>query len=118
MNERYHGKRFLSFLVACVMLAGGFFGGDPELALRYIREAAESGSVSAAFRLGVYLTRQNNSANVEEGLRWIWKAAEKGEEMAYFHLEGIFEFGEHGVRKDKNLTKYLRYRSNLKPSLY
>ena len=83
---------------------------DPELASRYMRESAERGDVSAAFKLGVYLTRQDDGAKVEEGLRWIWKAAENGNKMAYFHLEGIFKLGKHGVRKDKNLSNYLRYR--------
>lgn len=31
MNDRYHGKRFASFLICCMLVTFGFFQGPPDI---------------------------------------------------------------------------------------
>lgn len=51
MNERYHGKRFMSLLVAMAALSIGFFAGNPDSFGAY--------STALGLMYGAYLAGQS-----------------------------------------------------------
>lgn len=99
--------------VALLYSKGRGVEADPQLEMDYLRQAAEKGDPSAANSLGTYLIEQGGKTQISEGLKWIWKAAEKDDFYANFYLSEIYRDGLHGVKKDKTLSKFFLSRSEI-----
>ncbi|MFZ4763039.1 MAG: hypothetical protein ACOYK8_09515 [Alphaproteobacteria bacterium] len=73
---------------------------DPNAALGYFQQGAESGEAESAFRLGqFYLDGQNIEKNEAEAAGWLRQAAESNHAGAALALSRLFIAGK-GVRKD------------------
>ncbi len=83
---------------------------DNHLAMAYLNRAAMKGDPDAAFFLGSELLGLGGKKQMTEGLHWIHKAAVKGHVEAHMKLANIYASGQHGVRKNSNLSEYFRNR--------
>lgn len=76
-----------------------------------IIEKAEKGDPLAQYQVGYYLTsvRDGPIKNQEDGIKWLIKSAENGNEKAQFELGGIYYYGENVTTNEiEGMQWYLR----------
>ena len=98
---------FLSFLVACPILAGpiedskkAYQRGDYKTAFQLIKPQAEKGDATAQFMLGfMYSNSQGVPQDFAEAMKWYRKAADQGDADAQSNLGYMYSNGQ-GVPQD------------------
>ena len=74
---------------------------DKRRSMKYLRVAAENGSVDAMYQMGWhYGTGTFVGKNIVKAIDWYRKAADKGDAWAQVDLGQIYLDGERGVNKD------------------
>ena len=74
---------------------------DKRRAMKYLRVAAENGSIEAMYQMGWhYGTGTFVGKNIVKAIDWYRKAADKGDAWAQVDLGQIYLDGERGVDKD------------------
>jgi hypothetical protein len=73
---------------------------DPIRGIHWYRLAAERGHDDAQYNVGfMYILGEGTDANVDEGLRWIHRAAMQGNWCARHLLADLYQNGYYGVTK-------------------
>jgi uncharacterized protein len=76
-------------------------GKDPAKAVTWYRRAAEGGHDDAQYNLGfMYILGEGTGANVDEGLLWLHRSADRGNESAMRLLADLYRHGYYGVPLD------------------
>ncbi|MHC4610621.1 MAG: tetratricopeptide repeat protein [Planctomycetota bacterium] len=75
-------------------------------AFSYLKSAAEAGNVSAAFRIGSEMVETGNEEMIEQGIVWIWRAAEQDHHFAKLFLARMYDMGLYGRKGNKELSEY------------
>ena len=74
---------------------------DPEEGIRWLKEAAESGSQWATYRLGKeYLTGDAVTKDISRAAKWFTRSAEAGNQYAQYMLGKLYLMGQ-GVPQDQ-----------------
>ncbi len=92
---------------AALMYEQGMMG-EPskEQALILLRKGAELGSSACAQMLADRLLKEEaRVSEAEEGLKWLWYAAEAGETFAYAHIAELYRFGLFGAPVDEKIAE-------------
>ena len=90
------------FFLAGLFITANVFANDPLpnehwIITKEIKEKAEKGDASAQYQVGHYLTsvRDRPIENREEGIKWLIKSAEQGNEKAQLELGRIYYYGQN-----------------------
>jgi len=74
---------------------------DLAMAVDWYRRAAERGHADAQYNLGfMYLLGERVASDSQQGLHWLYKSADQGEEPAFRLLVDIYRNGYYGVVPD------------------
>ncbi len=104
-------------LVGCVSTGSFYYSkgydahkaGNHSDAVAFWRKAAEGGSVSAQFALGVvYHKGEGVTRNIKEAMSWFRKAANNGDSQAQYNLGLAFGLGEGVPRDYEEAVKWYR----------
>lgn len=78
-------------------------GKDPTKAVYWYRLAAERGHDDAQYNLGfMYILGEGTAPDVEEGLLWLHRSADRGNASAMRLLADLYRNGYYGVAVDNN----------------
>lgn len=99
------------FSLGLMYESGDGIEADKELALSYYRKAAELGHAGAGFNYGYMLCSTDNE---EEGLTWIKKAAQAGDDAAVEYLQSIENIEKEKQAKEELEQKRKAFISSLK----
>jgi TPR repeat protein len=74
---------------------------DPARAAEWYRRAADRGHADAQYNLGfMYLLGEGVTSDPKEGLRWLVRAADQGEDQSFRLLADLYRNGYYGVPLD------------------
>jgi uncharacterized protein len=84
---------------------------DVGRALQILQLSAERGDPGSAYTLGMKLIETATEASVQQGLKWIKKAASSDHHASNFLLSTVYAAGLYGTPKDEGLANLFRHRA-------
>jgi hypothetical protein len=104
LSARLGDESSLYFLAESIYANKEALPSDYEEALQWYRKVSEQNSIwseNAEYTLGnIYETGKGVPKDYIEAVRWWQKAADRGYEMAHYHLGNLFAKGAEGVPQD------------------